>query len=251
MKQVDILTSTLTSSIRAWSGIKSQAAGAKPERLLQLYDIEACPFCRLVREALTELDLDAGIYPCPRDGQRFRPEVEQRGGKQQFPFLVDPNTGLEMYESIEIIAYLYETYGERGLPLKWRFGNLQKLNSALASTFRPVSGLNAVSSNPPEQLLELYSFEASPFARPVREMLCELEIPYILRSCGRSRLDEWVPPPLRQRLGIVPKSELHNRVALQQREGRVAIPFLLDPNTDTALFESTAIVDYLRATYAS
>ncbi len=250
MKPLDILSSTLSSSTRAWSGIRSRAGGILPREMLHLYDIETCPFCRLVREALTELDLDAVIYPCPKGGRRFRPEVTERGGKQQFPFLYDPNTDLEMYESLEIIRYLYQTYGERSLPLKWKFGNLQKLNSALASSFRAHSGLRAIPSRRPTQLLELYSFEASPFARPVRELLCELEIPYILRSCGRSRLDEWVPPPLRQRLGIVPESELHNRRELQQREGKVAIPFLRDPNTDTALFESSSIIDYLRATYA-
>ncbi len=249
MKPSEIFTSALTSSTRAWSGISSRPSAVRPRELLQLYDIESCPFCRIVREVLTELDLDAVIYPCPKGGKRFRPEVAERGGKQQFPFLCDPNTDLEMYESLQIIAYLYETYGERSLPLKWRFGNLQKLNSALASSFRAGSGLRAAPGKRPPQLLELYSFEASPFARPVRELLCELEIPYILRSCGRSRLDEWLPPPLRERLGIVPKSVLHNRAQLQQSEGRVAIPYLLDPNTDTRLFESSAIVDYLRATY--
>jgi glutathione S-transferase len=218
--------------------------------MLHLYDIESCPFCRLVREALTELDLDAVIYPCPKGGRRFRPEVTEKGGRQQFPFLYDPNADLGMYESLEIIRYLYETYGERNLPLKWKLGKLQKLNSALASSFRARRGLRAVPSQRPPRLLELYSFEASPFARPVRELLCELEIPYILRSCGRSRLDEWVPPPLRQRLGIVPGSELHNRRELQQREGKVAIPYLRDPNTDTGLFESSSIIDYLRVTYA-
>ncbi len=250
MRKLDILTSALCSSSRAWSGIRSPVAGIAPRETLHLYDIEGCPFCRLVREALTELDLDAVIYPCPKGGRRFRPEVAKRGGQQQFPFLYDPNTKLEMYESVEIIRYLYQTYGERSLPLKWRFDRLQKIDSALASGFRGRRGLRAAPSRRPTELLELYSFEASPFARPVRELLCELEIPYILRSCGRSRLDEWLPPPLRQRFGIVPKSERHNRVELQQREGRVAIPFLRDPNTDTALFESGAIIEYLRTTYA-
>ena len=33
------------------------------------------------------------IYPCPKGGTRFRPEIRRRGGKEQFPYLVDPNTG--------------------------------------------------------------------------------------------------------------------------------------------------------------
>lgn len=30
----------------------------------------------------------------------------------QFPFLVDPNTGKQMYESDEIITYLFNEYGD-------------------------------------------------------------------------------------------------------------------------------------------
>ena len=48
-----------------------------------------------VREALTLLDLDVLIYPCPKGGTAFRPRVRQLSGKEQFPFLVDPNTGAE------------------------------------------------------------------------------------------------------------------------------------------------------------
>ena len=42
---------------------------------------------RLVREALTELDLDAMIYPCPKGGKRFRPLATDLGGKTRFPLL--------------------------------------------------------------------------------------------------------------------------------------------------------------------
>lgn len=34
------------------------------------------------------------------------------GGKKQFPYMVDPNTGTSMYESDDIISYLFDTYGE-------------------------------------------------------------------------------------------------------------------------------------------
>jgi len=100
-------------------------------------------------------------------------------------------------------------------------------------------------------MLELYSFESSPYARPVRELLCEMEIPYILRSCGRTRLQEWILPPLRKRLNITPNSELENRRVLQDTEGKVSIPYLYDPNTEQGMFESEDILDYLGATYAA
>ncbi len=237
--------------LRATNGIQSTPAASKPKRTLQLYDIENCPYCRLVRETLTELDLDAEIYPCPKSGQRFRQELVERGGKAQFPYLVDPNTGVEMYESLDIITYLFETYGQHDVPLKWKAGKLQTLGSMLASASRMSRGIQARSGSAPEYLLELYSFESSPYARPVRELLCEMEIPYILRNCGRTQLQEWILPPLRERLHLQPDSELENRRVLQETEGRVSIPYLYDPNTDRGVFESSDILDYLQKTYGA
>ncbi len=46
-----------------------------------------------VREAVSMLDLDVVMYPCPRDGDVWRPKVVSEGGKAQFPYLKDPNTG--------------------------------------------------------------------------------------------------------------------------------------------------------------
>ena len=187
----NLATSLLSTFVRGTTGISSAPAAVMPAVLLQLYDIENCPYCRLVREALTELNLDAEIYPCPKGGQRFRTEVVERGGKAQFPYLVDPNNGVEMYESLDIVAYLFETYGEGRLPLKWRLGGLQTTGSMLASAPRTHRGMRANTGSYPVQLLELYSFESSPYARLVREKLCEMEIPYIVRNCGRTELQEW------------------------------------------------------------
>ena len=68
----------------------ARGAAEQPAEHLQLYEFEACPYCRLVREAFTELDLDALVYPTPHGGKRFRPKVEKLGGRQQFPYLVGP-----------------------------------------------------------------------------------------------------------------------------------------------------------------
>jgi glutathione S-transferase len=246
---LNLATSTLASSLRGWAGIRSRTDGKKPAKLLKLYDIENCPYCRIVREVLTELDLDAEILPCPKGGRRFRPALVQRGGMEQFPYLVDPNTGEEMYESLDIIEYLYQTYGGGRVPLKWKLGALQKVSSSLASAARMGNGMTAHHGHRPEKKLELYSFEGSPYARPVRELLCEMEIPYILRSCGRSTPGEWLPPKLREKLDIQPDSQLANRIALMQKEGRMGIPYLWDPNTGQGLFESGDIMEYLRTTY--
>ena len=83
----------------------------RPEKPLKLYEFEGCPFCRKVREAIVWLDLDPIVYPCPQGGKRYREFVKETGGKAQFPYLIDENTGTKMYESDDIIEYLYENYG--------------------------------------------------------------------------------------------------------------------------------------------
>ncbi|MCP5091348.1 MAG: glutathione S-transferase, partial [Gammaproteobacteria bacterium] len=163
----NIASSSLTTALRIGVGISANSAAEKPSELLELYEFEGCPFCRLVREVVTELDLDAMIYPCPKGGQRFRPRAIELGGKAQFPFLVDPNSERQMYESLDIIAYLYDTYARRPMPLRWRVGPLQKLGSVASSMPRGLAGSRARRSRAPSAPLELYSFESSPYARPV------------------------------------------------------------------------------------
>lgn len=248
--RVNLASSTLASALRPGVGISARPAVIKPEKLLELYEFEACPYCRLVREALTELDLDAMIYPCPKGGTRFRPRAAELGNKTQFPLLVDPNTGRTMYESLDIIAYLFETYAKRPVPLKWRAGGLQKLGSAVTAAARGKQGLRARPSRAPARPLELYSFESSPFARPVRDLLCEMELPYVLRSAGRTQLSDWVPPPVRDTLNLSSEPDLYNRKALLERAGRVSIPYLVDTNTGVEMAESEDIIRYLTDTYA-
>jgi glutathione S-transferase len=248
---INFASSMLATLVRTGTGISSKSAVLKPEIPLKLFDMEGCPYCRLVREALTELDLDAEIYPCPKQGERYRTEVVAKGGKALFPFLIDPNTGVQMYESLSIVKYLFETYGQRALPLKWQLGPLQSIGSILASTVRPGLGITKKASRAPVQLLELYSFESSPYARMVRECLCEMQRAYTLRNCGRTELGEWLLPPLRDALNIEPNSELKNRIILQQKAGRMAIPYLIDPNQNVDMFESAKIIEYLETTYAA
>ncbi|MFT4826582.1 MAG: glutathione S-transferase [Halioglobus sp.] len=245
MSRLGFATSMFSTVVRGTSGISTSPAKVKPTIMLQLYDIENCPYCRLVREILTELDLDVAIYPCPKRGERYRKEVIERGGKAQFPYLVDPNTGIEMYESLDIVAYLYETYGQKPLPLKWRAGGLQVFGSMLASAPAVARGMQAKTGRLPELMLELYSFESSPYARPVRELLSQLEIPYLVRNCGRSELTDWLLPPIREALNISPDSPVGNRQYLLDNHGKVSIPFLYDPNSERGLFESADIQEYL------
>jgi len=161
------------------------ALGDRPEQALMLYQYEGCPMCRRVREAITDLALPVEMRPCPKGGDRFRPEAMEASGKAQFPFLVDPNTGVSMLESEEIVHYLYANYGT-GTPPSWLFGLRFVASSVFVSAVRDAvvqpRGEGALA---PTQLC-LQGAEADPGARRVRERLCALEIPY-----------RWEPGPLR------------------------------------------------------
>jgi len=246
---LDALNSSLASTLRLWRGTNARVSARQPKKPLELYEFEACPYCRLVREALTELDLDALIRPTPHGGKRFRPTVEKLGGKQQFPFLVDPNTKQSMYESADIIDYLYQTYGGRPAPTRL-LRPLEVASSVLASVPRLRAGSQARPSKAPKQPLELFSFESSPYSRRVRELLSELELPYLLRSTGKAQWQDLGPPGLRATLFPNLPVTGRTRTELLQRAGKVQVPYLVDPNTGEALFESDAINAYLLDTYA-
>lgn len=246
---LDVLNSSLASTLRLWRGTNARGSARQPAKHLELYEFEACPYCRLVREALTELDLDAKIYPTPHGGKRFRPKVAAMGGKQQFPFLVDPNSRKSMYESADIIDYLCRTYGGRPAPTRL-LRPLDVSTSIAASLPRLREGSNARPSKAPKQALELFSFESSPYSRRVRELLCELELPYLLRSTGKATWQDLGPPILRATLFPELPVRGRTRTELLERAGKVQVPYLVDPNTGKALFESEAIRGYLLATYA-
>src|SRR5262249_10891025 len=108
---VDNVVSFAASGVRLGRGARCRV-GARRETLqpLTLYNMEGSPYCRKVREALSELDLEHIVRNLPK-GSPKRRELAQRGGKVQVPYLVDPNTGREMYESDDILAYLEREYG--------------------------------------------------------------------------------------------------------------------------------------------
>lgn len=83
---------------------------AQPEEMLVLYNIEASPYCRKVRETLTELNLDARVENVGKFSAR-RPELLKAGGRMMVPFFIDPNRDVEIYESDNIVEYLEKYYG--------------------------------------------------------------------------------------------------------------------------------------------
>ena len=81
----------------------------------------------------------------------------------------------------------------------------------------------------PKEPLVIWGYEPSPFVRLVRERLTELEIPHLFKTCAR---------------GSPKRQEMFDQY------GKFQVPFMQDPNTGVAMFESASIVNYLEETYA-
>lgn len=251
LHQLNVLSSVVSSTLGKWRGSAALKGVTQPPLRLKLYDIEASPYCRLVREALTALHMDVEIYPCPKGGTRFRPEARKLGGKQQFPLLVDPNTGTIMYESAEIIDYLFATYAGRPTPSSYRRTGATLPGVYAGTVVRGLRGQKrAPARKAPAQMLHLWSFESSPYSRLVRERLCELEIPYVLHNVGKERWQDIGPAVLRLKPGPYQPVPGGKREAHFRRTGHMQVPYLEDPNTGARLLESARILDYLDETYA-
>jgi len=222
---------TLVRLGRGISPVVTTLRRPQPKQLLELYDFENCPYCRKVREVLCELDLDYVEHPVPQGSPR-RERLRKLGGKVQVPFLVDPNTHTQLYESDDIIDYLNERYG-KGQRAGWRVpvpSLVDDVVSGLASAARYGRGTRARVDTPRHGVkrLALYNMEGSPYCRKVREVLCELDLEYVVHNVATGS----------------PKRE-----ELKKRGGKVQVPYLIDPNSGREMYESDDIVAYLEREY--
>ncbi len=246
----NIINSTLASSTRFWRGTSGSRSTRQPEKLPELFDREGCARCRLVREALTELNLDAMIYPCPVGGTRHQERLQELSGSTDVPFLVDPNTQTRLSGAQEIIGYLFQQYCGKAAPAPLQESLLNLMSSRLTTLLRGNRGVQAKPSRAVAKPLTLYSFESSPYSRPVRERLCELEIPYQLINLSKQQLADMGPAGQRMHLGAYKPLPGTKREAFLEQHGEVQVPYLIDPNNKTDLFESVRILRYLDDYYA-
>ena len=111
-----VLTGWMPTLLRAGRGMTRYAnatthAGAADLKPLTLYNYEGNQFARLAREALCELELPYTLFNCGKGSPKRATLTEVAGEGASVPYLVDPNTGQNVGESEEIVAYLFKTYG--------------------------------------------------------------------------------------------------------------------------------------------
>ena len=248
---LNIISSVLSSTLRSWHGSAGSKSVKQPPKTPILFDNENNPECRLVREALTELNLDVLIYPCPQGADRFAAQLQQYGGSNtSVPFLVDPNSHVKLEGAEAINAYLFQQYKQAPIPKHLDANKVNLFTSRLASIARLRGAIQVKASREPQQPLMLYSFESSPYSRPVRERLCELQLPYHLINLGKQQFADVGPASFRFHLGEYHPLPNTKRATLLAQKGQVQVPFLIDPNQSIELLESKDILAYLDKTYA-
>lgn len=99
--------------LRLYRGsLSKQALPAEVRNQLQtitLWGFEGSPFVRPVRETLCALGLRHRLITCAR-GSQNRDKLFALTGRFQAPYLQDPNTGVNMFESGDIVKYLHAAY---------------------------------------------------------------------------------------------------------------------------------------------
>uniref|UniRef100_A0A6S9X0S1 GST N-terminal domain-containing protein n=1 Tax=Chrysotila carterae TaxID=13221 RepID=A0A6S9X0S1_CHRCT len=222
-------------TLRRWNGVVRPRKVPLPEKpKLTLYEFEASPYCRRVRETINILGLEVLVKPCPRETlrtegaysskSRHKPEVRAAGGKLLFPFLVDHSANVALNESSYIVEHLWKHYGigveqpssdrvlNGGLPALL---DIPLLTAPSALRPWPHAGLMMAPSVRPELPLIMHGCEPDPGCRLVRELLCILQIPYHFKP----------------------------------RDLDSPLPHLEDPNTDFKTFGARSAQEYLRDKY--
>jgi glutathione S-transferase len=202
-----------------------------PELPLILYDDEQSASCRIVREACSILSLPVTFRPT--GGALFRAELKNKYGVKQAPYLIDSNTGKEVAGGWQkILDYLFLKYGGGPIPPHLDPRRAGLLASAwLSLNIAKLSGWSHQTrlSKKLEKPLVLWMYEGSPFCKQVRDLLNALEVEHTVIYTPRGS---------------------PNRQKLYMKTKRVQFPYLEDPNTGVALFESDAIAEYIEKVYA-
>ena len=83
----------------------------KPEKMLELYQFEECPYCARARTKLTDMGMSYIIHNVSRDKSQRQELAKITGGPVGVPTLVDPNTGtVTADDDNKIIEYLEAHY---------------------------------------------------------------------------------------------------------------------------------------------
>jgi glutathione S-transferase len=234
-QRLNFVSSLVPALLRAGNGayvLEGVQQWKRPEKLIELWEFQASPYCRKVREACTLLDIDVLFYPCPKKGEVHRPQAKEVSptGKLQFPLMRDQNTGKVLQESDDIVNYLFKEYGNGKVPISLKLGPLTTGSAIVGSLVRGLAGGYSKPNKQPAKPLDIWGYEASPFCLQVRELLTELEISHVYHNAARNS----------------PK-----RPEFEAKWGVMQFPYIEDANTKIAMYETPEILAYLKQNYGT
>lgn len=200
----------------------------KQRKPVVMYDVESSTTCKKIRETLCMLDITVELRPCPNLQGWSDKQSARTYGNREVPYFLDDNPAMykpELLVPDQIIEHLFRTYGAgleaipaglKGLKAGNAKGNVNRSARADVTKLKPI---------------ELYGIEGAPYVTPVRECLQSLLLAHIFIPCAEGS---------------------KNRALLERKTGKpFQVPYISDPNTGVAMFESAEIVKYLTTTYTA
>ena len=207
----------------------------RPQKPLVLYNYEGNQFCRLVREVLTELDIPWEMRSAGKQSPRRQELAYITGGSSQCPYLIDPNTGVDMAESKDMVEYLYKTYARWTPPnelLEWASHTILPLAKPLFQFLTPLqagssgedtdayeagitNAMDEIDQETQQYPITVYTYDWSPFSQETKALLKRLDISFHEISLGR----EWIP-------GLIKEGGSEKRAALLEMTGQSSLPHI-------------------------
>jgi glutaredoxin len=251
LQNVHVVGSYLAGWIRLGRGTKVASCVSsslekvnRPVTPLILYSYEGNQFCRLVREVLTELDITYELRSAGKESPRRAELAAINGGSSQCPYLIDPNTGMSMAESRDIIQYLYDNYALWTPPseiLEWLSDNVVSLVKPIYKILAPLqagastttssssndknindeyqrnlaAAITSIQNEVSSNTVVVYTYDLSPFSYETKALLDSLKVEYAEISLGK----EWIP-------GLISPDGAIKRAALLEMTGQSSLPHI-------------------------
>ncbi|MGK3757773.1 MAG: glutaredoxin [Bacillariaceae sp.] len=205
-----------------------------------MYSYEGNQFYRIVREVLTELDITYELRSAGKESPRRDELASITGGSTQCPYLIDPNTGVSIPESKDIVEYLYRNYALWTPPneiLEWTSTNVMSLFKPIFSTEKDADNdfqqnveeaIRVIKTEVDTDPVVVYTYELSPFSSETKDLLDRLNVDYKEISLEK----EWIP-------GLISENGPIKRAALLKMTGQSSLPHIFIGGKPIGLFSGS------------